>query len=77
MYQGGYTGWSVPNVKMPEYNVASASFEQRSELAVGVLSETGAQAVIATAVVAAIIVANFHTLRMARIIAHVASSRQH
>src|SRR5689334_2925726 len=72
MYQGGYTGWSVPKVKMPGYSVPRLSFVHLSAVPVAVRSEIGAHAV-ATATAAT---ASLHTLPMGRIIAHPANSRQ-
>jgi hypothetical protein len=58
----------VPNVKMPGYSVPSISFVHLSEVGVAVLSETGAHAVVAAKVAAAISAASLHTLRMGRIV---------
>jgi hypothetical protein len=63
----------VPNVKMPEYSVLSTSFVHLSEVAVAVLLETGAHAVIAARMAAAISAATLHAMRMGRIIAHLAN----
>jgi hypothetical protein len=73
VYHGGWTGWSVLNVKMPEYNVPSTSLVHLSGLPAAVLVEIGAHAGVAARVAAAIIAASLHTLRMGRIIAHLAN----
>src|SRR5439155_16028671 len=62
---------------MRAYSVPSTSFVHLSALAVAVLFETGAHAVFAARLAAAINAASFRTLRMGRIIAHLANGRQH
>jgi hypothetical protein len=58
---------------MPEYCVPSTSFVHLSEVGVADSLEIGAHAVIAARVPAAIGTASLHTLRMGRIIAHLAN----